>query len=71
MHHILGFAQLLDMDLHDSEQRSSVTQILLSGAHLMTLIDRILQVSQSEPNNLSFLETSTTPSSAVSEARGQ
>jgi CheY-like chemotaxis protein len=57
MHHILGFAQLLEQDPLDPEQKDSVGQILTSGAHLLRLIDRILQVSQSEPNDLSFLES--------------
>jgi CheY-like chemotaxis protein len=60
MNHILGFAQLLELDPLDPEQEESVGQILHSGAHLMRLIDRILQVSQSESNDLSFLETPAT-----------
>jgi CheY-like chemotaxis protein len=58
MNHILGFAQLLDLDPLAPEQKDSVNQILSSGAHLLTLIDRILQVSQLEADNLSFLEPS-------------
>jgi DNA-binding response OmpR family regulator len=61
MNHILGFAQLLDLDPLNPEQQDSVGQILTSGARLLTLIDRILLVSQSEPNDLSFLETPATP----------
>ena len=57
MHHILGFAQLLDMNGLDPEQQESVGQILTSGQRLLTMIDRILQVSHSEPGDLSFLET--------------
>lgn len=57
MNHILGFAQLLDMDPLDPEQKDNVSQILTSGAHLMTLIDRILAVSKSKPEDLKFLET--------------
>ena len=56
MNHILGFAQLLDMDPLDPGQRESVEQILTSGARLMILIDRILAISQSRPDDLSFLE---------------
>jgi CheY-like chemotaxis protein len=56
MNHILGFAQLLEMDELTREQRESVQQILTSGLHLLQLIDRILAVSKSEPNDLSFLE---------------
>ena len=64
MHHILGFAQLLEMDPLNPEQKDSVGQILTSGTHLMTLIDRILQVSQSEPNDLSFLAPPAPPASS-------
>ena len=57
MNHILGFAQLLEMDPLDPEQKDSVAQILTSGAHLLTLIDRILAVSAAQADDLSFLET--------------
>jgi DNA-binding response OmpR family regulator len=56
MNHVLGFAQVLEMNALTSTQAASVKQILTSGQHLLQLIDRILQVSQSEPNDLSFLE---------------
>jgi len=57
MHQILGFAQLLEMDPLALEQKESVGQILSSGAHLLSLIDRILEVSQSGSSDLSFLAT--------------
>lgn len=60
MNHILGFAQLLDLDPLDPEQKDNVGQILISGAHLLTLIDRILAISESSPKDLSFLETPAT-----------
>lgn len=60
MHHILGFAQLLDLDPLNPEQKNSVDQILTSGTHLLTLIDRILQVSQADVDDLSFLDTPAT-----------
>jgi signal transduction histidine kinase len=59
---VLGFAQLLEMDPLTEEQTESVGQILTSGRHLMTLIDRILEVSKSDSVDLSFLETSETES---------
>jgi PleD family two-component response regulator len=58
MNHILGFAQLLDMDPLDPGQRESVEQILNSGARLMILIDRILAISESRSTDLSFLDAS-------------
>ena len=57
MNHILGFAQLLELDAVEPGQKESVGQILASGRHLLTLIDRILAVSESHPEDLSFLET--------------
>jgi CheY-like chemotaxis protein len=67
MHHILGFAQILELDALDPKQKESVSEILTSGAHLMTLIDVILEVSQSESNDLSFLETPATEISSRGE----
>jgi CheY-like chemotaxis protein len=64
LHHILGFAQLLEMNGLTPEQKDSLGQILASGRHLLTLIDRILQVSQSEASDLSFFETPPTPPGA-------
>ena len=60
MNHIVGFAQLLEMDPLEPEQMESVRQILTSGSHLMTLIDRILAISASSSDDLSFLEASAT-----------
>jgi CheY-like chemotaxis protein len=60
MNHILGFAQVLELDALNSEQQDSLDQILTSGRHLLTLIDRILQVSRLEPNDLSFFGTPAT-----------
>ncbi len=57
MNHVLGFAQLLELDPLNEEQQASVQHILSSGRHLLTLIDRILAVSGSKPEDLSFLET--------------
>ena len=54
----MRFAQLLEMDPLDADQKDSVGHSLTSGAHLLTLIDRILAVSAAEPEDLNFLETS-------------
>ena len=56
MNHILGFAQLLEMDSLNPEQENNVGQILTSGRHLLRLIDRILAISESRPDDWSFLE---------------
>ena len=62
MNHVLGFAQVLESESLTEEQRESVDAILGSGRHLLTLIDRILEVSKSTSPDLSFLETSETES---------
>src|SRR6266404_6405804 len=60
MNHILGFAQLLELDDLSSEQEESVQHILRSGAHLLQLIDRILAVSETPSACLSVWERSPT-----------
>jgi DNA-binding response OmpR family regulator len=57
LNHVLGFAQLLEMDPLTGEQHESVQHILTSGQHLLQLIDRLLAVSKSEPDNASFFDT--------------
>jgi DNA-binding response OmpR family regulator len=56
MHQVLGHAQLLETDALTETQDYSVQQILSNGRHLLDLIDRILAVSDSEPDELTFLE---------------
>ena len=65
MNHVLGFAQLLEMDELTGEQQESVQQILTSGRHLLQLIDRILAVEQTLSVDLSFLEASKAAQSPV------
>jgi len=57
--HVLGFAQLLEKHALTHRQSASVEQILTSGQHLLTLIDRLLAVSQTSEADLSFLEAKT------------
>ncbi len=54
MNHVLGFAQLLQRDALDHNQAKNVKHIITSGHHLLQLIDRILAVSKSQPDTLSF-----------------
>lgn len=60
MNHILGFAQLLELDDLSADQQGSLHHILKSGRRLLGLIDRILAVSQSSTDNLNFLESDPT-----------
>ena len=66
MNHILGFAQLLELDELTKEQEESVRHILTSGGHLLQLIDRILAVSETPSASPSFWERSATVESAGS-----
>jgi DNA-binding response OmpR family regulator len=70
MNHILGFAQLLELDELSNEQEESVQHILRSGGHLLQLIDRILAVSESSSTDLSFLEADTVAESAPTAGAG-
>jgi signal transduction histidine kinase len=69
MNHVLGFAQLLELDPLSGEQADSVDQILTSGRHLLTLIDQILEVSNAKSENLAFLATNETQSAVQAAAR--
>ena len=51
MNHILGFAQLLEMDALTADQTASVSEILGSGQHLLRLIDRILAAPEFLPED--------------------
>jgi signal transduction histidine kinase/ActR/RegA family two-component response regulator len=49
---ILGFAQLLEMDDLDDQQRDGVRRIRWGGAHLLTLIDEVLEISAIESGEM-------------------
>jgi PAS domain S-box-containing protein len=51
---ILGFAQLLEMESLSAEQRESVRHILKGGAHLLGLINEILDIARIESGHLSL-----------------
>jgi DNA-binding response OmpR family regulator len=68
MNHIVGFAQLLERrTLTPEEQKESVQHILRGAGQLLKLINRILAVSESRPDDLSFLEGETNPEPAKAE----
>lgn len=58
LNHVLGFAQVLERHALTNAQAGSVQQILTSGQHLLRLIDRILAVSKSRPDDLTCLDVS-------------
>ena len=49
---ILGFAQLLELDELDAEQRDSLAQITRGGQHLLQLIDEVLDIARVETGEL-------------------
>lgn len=49
---VLGFAELLDMGELDEDQRDSVRHIRTAGAHLLTLINEVLDISRIESGHL-------------------
>jgi signal transduction histidine kinase/ActR/RegA family two-component response regulator len=51
---VLGFAQLLELEDLDDEQRESVTQILKGGRHLLELINEVLDISRIESGDLAL-----------------
>ncbi len=57
---ILGFAQLMESDspLPSATQKESITQILLAGWHLLTLINEILDLSKIESGQVPMLQES-------------
>ena len=51
---VLGFGQLLEMDGLSPEQAENVHQITKGGAHLLDLINEILDISQIETGHMSM-----------------
>ena len=54
MNAILGFAQLLELELEDRENRESVQQILRGGRHLLSLIDEVLDIARIEAGRMTL-----------------
>jgi DNA-binding response OmpR family regulator len=49
---IIGFGQLLDLEVRDADARESVSHILKAGRHLLGLINEILDIAQIEAGKL-------------------
>ena len=49
---VLGFAQLLDMDLVTPQQKESTAEIIKAGKHLLELIDEVLDIARIEAGRL-------------------
>lgn len=52
MNAVLGFAQLLDMDLITPQQKESTAEIIKAGKHLLELIDEVLDIARIEAGKL-------------------
>ncbi len=52
---ILGFAQLLELDVADEDSRASVAQILRAGRHLLSLIDEVLDIARIEAGRMDLV----------------
>ncbi len=51
---ILGFSELLGLDLVDPDQRESVAMIRRAGEHLTALVNEVLDISRIESGTVSF-----------------
>ena len=54
MNAILGFAQLLELDVRDAQSRESVKEIIHAGRHLLELINEVLDLSKIESGTLAL-----------------
>ncbi|SCB28294.1 PAS domain S-box protein [Rhizobium hainanense] len=65
---ILGFGQILEMDLHDPDTQSSVKQILTAGRHLLSLIDEVLDIARIEAGRMDLVLEPIDAAEALQEA---
>lgn len=54
MNAILGFGQLLELDVNDEQSKQNIREILNAGEHLLELISEILDLSRIESGKLSI-----------------
>jgi len=54
MNSILGYSQILELELRDTEHQESVEMILDAGHHLLSLIDEVLELSKIESEQSSY-----------------
>ncbi|MCG6189354.1 hybrid sensor histidine kinase/response regulator [Maribellus maritimus] len=67
MNSILGFAQLLNMGKLNPKYKKNVKQILKNGAHLLELINEVLDIARIEANRISLSMEAIKISTVISE----
>jgi signal transduction histidine kinase/CheY-like chemotaxis protein len=65
---VLGFAQLLELEELEVEQRDAVNQILKGGTHLLALINEVLDISHIESGDLTLSPESVLVGEVLGEA---
>lgn len=65
---ILGFAQLLEMEDLDEEQRDDVGEILKAGRHLLSLINEVLDIAGIESGRMTLSMEPVPISSVIAES---
>lgn len=55
MNAILGFSELLRLEIQDAEQRDFMEEIYRAGQHLLALIDELLELSRIETGNIAVV----------------
>jgi signal transduction histidine kinase/ActR/RegA family two-component response regulator len=65
---VLGYAQLLELDHLDADQRESVNQIGRAGRHLLHLIDEVLDISRVEAGEMRLSREPTEATELIEEA---
>ena len=64
---VLGFAQILQMELQSSEDLELVDHVYKSGQHLLTLINEVLDISRVESGNIGLTPESVNLHEVMSE----
>lgn len=65
---ILGFAQVLEQDLHDQPARRSLEPVLAGGRHLLQLVNELLDISRIEAGALTLQLQTVALRGAIDEA---
>ncbi len=56
LHAILGYAELLELDLRSDTERSALAEIQQSGRHLLTMVEDLLSLASDDPDDVDVIE---------------